>query len=156
MLYRMWSAVYSHSGSRTRVVPGWSNHVKHDKDQSLFWHWIWTEAGRPNSGYIYQIMRTTRHRYHYAVRRCRKQKHQRSKLAEHFHDPKMFWSEAAKNSSADKQLTNIIGNPSGLEAISQLFHKKYKTLYNSVQTSDSDLSNIKNTIVERLHPSEVS
>ena len=67
----------------------------------------------------------------------------------------MFWSEAAKNSSADKQLTNIIGNPSGPEAISQLFHEKYKTLYNIVPTSDSDLSNIKNTLVERLHPSEV-
>ena len=103
-------------------------------------------------------MRTTRHRYHYAVRRCKKQKqkHQRSKLAEHFLDPKMFWSEAAKISSADKQLTNIIGNALGPEAISQLFHEKYKTLYNSVPTSDSDLSNIKNTLVERLHPSEVS
>ena len=41
-----------HSRSRTRVVPGWNDHVKHDKDQSLFWHWIWTEAVRPNSGYI--------------------------------------------------------------------------------------------------------
>ena len=39
-----------HSGSRSRVVPGWNDHVKHDKDQSLFWYWIWTEAGRPNSG----------------------------------------------------------------------------------------------------------
>ena len=68
----------------------------------------------------------------------------------------MFWSEAAKISSADKQLTNIIGNVSGPEAISQLFHEKYKTLYNSVPTSDSDLSNIKNTLGERLHPSEVS
>ena len=29
-----------HSGSGTRVVPGWKDHVKHDKDQSLFWHWI--------------------------------------------------------------------------------------------------------------------
>ena len=100
-------------------MPGWNDHVKHDKNQSLFLHWIWTEAGRPNSGYIYQIMRTTRHRYHYAVRRCRKQKqkHQRSKLAEHLHYPKMFWSEAAKISSSDKQLTNIIGNASGPEAI---------------------------------------
>ena len=44
------------------------------------------------------------------------------------------------------------------EAISQLFHEKYKTLYNinSVPTSNSDLSNIKNTLVERLHLSEVS
>ena len=41
-------------------------------------------------------------------------------------------------------------------AIQPVFHKKYKTLYNSVPTSDSDLSNIKNTLVERLHPSEVS
>ena len=73
-------------------------------------------------------MWTTRHRYHCAVRRCRKQKqkHQRSKLAEHFHDPKMFWSEAVKISSADKQLTNIVGNASGPETISQLFHEKYK------------------------------
>ena len=31
--------------SRTRVVPGWNDHVKHDKDQSLFWHWNWTAAG---------------------------------------------------------------------------------------------------------------
>ena len=68
----------------------------------------------------------------------------------------MFCSEAAKISSADKQLTNIIGNALGPEAISQLFHEKHKTLYNSVPTSDSDLSNIKNTMVERLHPSEVS
>ena len=99
-------------------------------------------------------MRTTRHRYHYAVRRCKmqKQKHQRSKLAEHFHDPKMFWSEAAKILSADKQLTNIIRNALEPEAISQLFHEKYKTLYKS----DSDLSNIKNNIVERWHSSEVS
>ena len=36
------------------------------------------------------------------------------------------------------------------------FMKKYKTLYNSVPTSHSDLSNIKNTLVERLHPSEVA
>ena len=58
--------------------------------------------------------------------------------------------------SANKQLTNIIGDASGPEAIPQLFHEKYQTLYNSVPTSDSDLSNIKNTLVERLHPSEVS
>ena len=42
MLHRMWSAV-------SCLV--WNDHVKHDKDQSLFWHWIWTEAARPNSGY---------------------------------------------------------------------------------------------------------
>ena len=103
---------------------------------------------RPGYTYIYQIMQTTRHRYHYAVRRCRKQKHQRSKLAEHFRYPKFR--------QQTKQSTNIIGNASGPESISQLFHTNCKTLDNSVLTRDSDLSNIKNTLVERLHPSEVS
>ena len=51
---------------------GWSDQLAHKKDRSLLWHWIWCESGKPNSGFIYDIMKRTRHQYHYAIRCCTK------------------------------------------------------------------------------------
>ena len=79
------------SGNNVREVPGWNDEVKQAKDQSLFWHWIWLESGRPNTGHVYAIMKRTRHQYHYSVRRCKlkKQEIQRTKLSENVLDPTM-------------------------------------------------------------------
>ena len=59
-----------------------------------------------------------------------------------------------------RQQTNsepiLLETPRDQKQFHNYFMKKYKTLYNSVPTSDSDLSNIKNTLVKILHPSEVS
>ena len=54
-----------------RPLPGWKDQVKPERVQSLLWHWMWLEAGKPNSDYIFDIMKRTRHQYHYAVRRCK-------------------------------------------------------------------------------------
>ena len=57
-----------------KTIPGWSVNVKHECEQSLFWHWIWSECGKPYSGTIYEIMKRTRHTYHYTVRRLKRNK----------------------------------------------------------------------------------
>ena len=54
-----------------REMLGWSDKVRNAKDQPLFWHWIWQESGRPNTGHVFSIKNRTRHQYHYAVRRCK-------------------------------------------------------------------------------------
>ena len=52
----------------------------------------------------------------------------------------MFWSELLKISSVGKQISGTVGNASGSKEIAQLFHDKYKALYNSkFTTSDDDL-----------------
>ena len=43
-------------------------YIKKRRDRLLFWHWIWCELGKPN------VMKRARHRYHYAVRCCKKSK----------------------------------------------------------------------------------
>ena len=128
------------SGHNGREVPGWNDEVKQAKDQSLFWHSIWFESGRPNTGPVYAIMNRTRHQYHYSVRRCKlkKQEIQRTKLAENVLDPTMFWS-LNKISSVGKQISDTVGNASGTKEIAQLFHDKYKALYNIVSTSEDEL-----------------
>ena len=74
-------------------MPGWKDEVKPEREQSLFWHWMRLEAGKPNAGYIFDIMKRTRHQYHYAVRRCKKNRIniQKQKLAENISDSKQFW-----------------------------------------------------------------
>ena len=29
--------------SRTREVAGWTDHVKPERDRSVFWHWMWLD-----------------------------------------------------------------------------------------------------------------
>ena len=54
-----------------KMIPGWNDLAKQEREQSLFWHWIWCEASRPYNSDIYNIMERTRHTYHYAVRRLK-------------------------------------------------------------------------------------
>ena len=111
-----------------KAIAGWNDHVKQAREQSLLWHFMWQQSGRPNHGHIYQIMKTTRHRYHYSVRWCKKntQQIQRSKLAENIGYSDTFWSEPRKIIPATKQISETVGTAQGSSEISKLFFHKYK------------------------------
>jgi hypothetical protein len=55
-----------------KSVAGWNEVARPIREKSLFWHHIWSEAGRPRCGVLADIMRQTRCRYRYAVRKLRK------------------------------------------------------------------------------------
>ena len=115
---------------------------------SLFWHWVWLEAGKPMTGHVYCIMKRTRHRYHYAVR-CAKRKSTettRTKLAENISNSKDFCQELSKIDAIPKSISNTIDKAVGSEKISDIFLTKYKNLFNSVPTNDTEMTNICSTI----------
>ena len=55
-------------------IPGWSEFVAPLRTQSIFWHNIWSECGKPHDGVIADIMRRARARYHAAIRQVRRDK----------------------------------------------------------------------------------
>ena len=57
---------------KSKTIPGWNEHVERHKQTSQFWHFIWKECGSPPQGEIAQIMRSTRSKYHYAIRYVKK------------------------------------------------------------------------------------
>ena len=65
------NATIPHTRTNDKTMPGWSDKAKGEREDALFWHWIWCEASRPYSGNIYAIMKNTRHKYHYTVRRLK-------------------------------------------------------------------------------------
>ena len=55
-----------------KIIPGWSDTVKPFCDEAKFWDAVWKSAGKPLNNTLHQIMKRTRNRYHYAIRKCKK------------------------------------------------------------------------------------
>ena len=126
------------------LVPGWTDQVEPERDRSVFLHWMWLESGKPNTGFIYQIMKRTRHQYHYAVRRCKcnQLNIQKQRLAENIHNSTNFWREIKKINPANKLSTTIMDNANGDKEITSLLVNKYETLYSSVPTDDNEMNQL--------------
>ena len=94
-------------------------------------------------------MKRTRHQYHYAVRCCKKNQLniQKQKLAENMSSSANFWKELKKISPANKVTTNVMDNAHGDKNVMELLLTKYKTLNNSVPTSDDELQHL-NCIID--------
>ena len=97
-------------------------------------------------------MKKTRHTYHYAVRRLKREKlnMQRTKLADIHSDNNLFWQNIKSLNPANKTVPTSVDGKQGSSEIAKLFRNKYELLYNSVPTSDSVLSSISNEIDDRL------
>ena len=123
---------------RASEVSGWNDQVKPERDRPLFWHWIWLESGKPNTCFVYQIMKRTRHQYHYTVRCCKKNQLniQKQTLAENMSSSTNFWKELKKISPANKVTTNVMDNVHGDKNVMELLLTKlYITVYRLVMMS---------------------
>ena len=56
----------------TSTIPGWQEHVKPFREDSVFWHAVWRSAGCPIQGDLFENMKKSRNSYHYAVRKVKK------------------------------------------------------------------------------------
>ena len=57
---------------RPKVIPGWDTEMDIARNSSLFWHNIWSGCENPDSGIVYNIMKTNRNTYHYKLRKFKK------------------------------------------------------------------------------------
>ena len=55
-----------------KVLAGWNDEVKSFQESAQFWFAVWVSAGRPVNSELHNLMKRTRNRYHFMVRKCRK------------------------------------------------------------------------------------
>ena len=123
-------------------IPGWKDHVEPFQQDSLFWHSVWLSADKPNTGQLFHLMCWSRNKYHFAVRKLRKQAD--NIMAENL-------MEAAQEGETDllKEMKKVKGGKSigqsmpdeidgesDPDDILDKFREVYKTLYNSADTSE--------------------
>ena len=144
------SRVRPDSGS----VPGWREEVAPQREASLFWHSVWLSAGRPNNGQLFEIMKSTRNRYHHALRRVRR-------AADAIKSQKLFeaamWGggdllQELKKTRGGKHTPDLpenVAGASGEDEICQKFRQVYSDLYNSADTSEEMVA-IKKQVEENI------
>jgi hypothetical protein len=133
--------------SKKKRIPYWSDRIKPLKDDAIFWNNIWLQCNKPDNGIIYELMKKTKHAYHYGARKIKRQTEQlrRCKMAEAIHNNRSrdFWSEVKKvNSSNAKCPLNVKDKTNDFD-IASLFAAKYKTLYNSVPSDMLKMENVR-------------
>ena len=94
-------------------LAGWNTYVAPARRDSIFWHKLWVEAGRPPTGVVADIMRRTRRDYHKIVRQLRVYQNQLkrdnflSHSASNFNDG--FWRACRNELSVNVSLPIING-----------------------------------------------
>jgi exonuclease III len=119
-----------HKPSSVRGRAGWDNEINDLKRRAMFWHDMWKENGRPHNGVVADIRRHTRAKYHYAVRRLKKNQDKvaADKLAESLRGKNSteFWKDIKKIKGSGSILPNTMDNVEGKEATCKLFAEKFK------------------------------
>ena len=129
-------------------LPGWNEFVKREKETALFWRSIWINNGSPRQGYVADIMRRTRAKYHYAIRRIKnnsqllKKRAMARSVAEN--NSRQLWEEVRQLRNSKSCVTNCMDKKTGCENIAELFSEKYSELYNSVSYETDQLATITN------------
>ncbi len=93
-------------------VSYWNETVQPLKDDALFWKSIWVSCGKPRESVVAQIMRRTKHKYHYTIRAIKKREDdlRKSLMAESLiyeRNHRNFWAEYKKLEGQSKQKPQI-------------------------------------------------
>lgn len=126
-----------------KIIPGWEEYVKDEKESSLFWHRLWVDNGCPHHGIIASIRRRTRLKYHYAIREARKKEKviRATRMAESLskHNCNEFWNAFNKRKKNNTNVPSEIDNKKDGKGISELFSDKFSELFSSVKYNEEDM-----------------
>ena len=123
------------------AIPGWKEDLEPLRQESLFWHALWQQGGKPNKGHVFEIMKSVRNKYHYAVRKAKK-------LADSVRAELLFQQALLGDTNLLQEMKRIKGDKNyrtttpdhidtanGPEEISELFKGVYKDLFNSAESN---------------------
>jgi exonuclease III len=137
-----------------KCTPGWSQYVENHKQESLYVHSLWKQAGCPNTGELADMRRDTRARYHKAVKLLKHQhnKIRMEKMAEALveNNQRNMWKEVRKIKGKNSYLPSCVDDCMTDEGICNLFAGKYSNIYNSVPYDASEMSDLKSDIATLL------
>ena len=66
------SKTQNETTSKTKKTAGWKDFVEPFQDKAHFWHSVWVSADKPVNTELHRIMKKSRNRFHYQVRKCRR------------------------------------------------------------------------------------
>ena len=119
---------------RRRNIPGWSDEVAPYKDAAYFWWSVWKSAGKPQNTQLHMVMKSTRNKYTYVLRRVKKQADEirKSKFVQDCLEGRITnILQEVKTARRDKvKSAGVIDEQCGLQNIAGHFKEIYSEIYN--------------------------
>ena len=139
------------------VIPRWDEEIQPLKESSLFWHHLWLQCDKPKKGVVYDIMKSSRAKYHLAIRNAKKceQKLKNQMFAESIQNSnyRHLWNEIKRMNRSGGIVSDMVDSKCGDNNICNVFFDKYAKLYQTVPTSADEIYHIQNEIKHRLNTS---
>ena len=119
---------------KSLVIPGWNEYVKPFSDENKFWYAVWVSAGQPQQGSLFDVMRSSKLQYKYAVRRLKRanQKIQNDKFLKGvLEGGANIFTEIKKFRGVSMNCSSRIDGEVGAKNIANRFADIYSQLYNT-------------------------
>ena len=120
-----------HSSPRVsnHQIPGWDRFIKPLKRDACFWHAIWKSCGSPAQGTVAGIRRSTRSRYHRAIRALKRNEElvRFAEMGDRFLQDERngFWTEVKKIKGRSSCTPSMVDGKCTEEEIADAFSTKY-------------------------------
>ena len=129
-------------------IRGWNDFVAPYKEKSIFWNDVWKSAGRPSTGQLANLRRFSRNKYHWAVRKIKREDNEfflnetAGQLAgKSFRE---FWKTIKRIKGTNRISSNVIDGMCNEQDIVNNFKGIYSDLFNSVP--DNEFKTVVNKI----------
>ena len=138
---------------RNRPLPYWNERIAALKEEALENFWIWEISGKPTSGNLFDSMRMSKRRYHYAIRSLKREELnlRNNRMAESLASGRGsdIFKEIKKADSKTRKPTNVDGIFDDQD-IANLFADKNKALYNSVPSEATLIDDIRSSCQSKI------
>ena len=125
---------------------GWNDHADHHFRNSLFWHKVWVENGRPANGIYANLRHITRSEYHKERKFAMKNEDilQSQKMAESLINDTTadFWHNVKKYRPKKRCLPKTVDEAQDPKSISDLFKDKFDQLYNCISYNEVEMRSL--------------
>ena len=140
------------------ITPGWNEYVKPFSDENKFWYSVWVSSGQPQQGSLFNVMRSSKLQYKYAVRRLKRanQKIQNDKFIKGvLNGGTNIFSEIKKFRGKSMNCSSRIDGEVGSKNIANRFADIYSQLYNTHEHGP-DLDQLSRDILAGVDESSIA
>ena len=124
------------------IVPGWNDQVKELHCAARHAYMTWRELGKPRQGDVFTMMKLSRSKFKFALRKCKRDKMTiiADNIAENLckKDSRDFWKDIKHLTNKKVKLPTNIDGVHGDNDIVSMWKQHYAAIFNSVETSSCD------------------
>ena len=124
------------------IVPGWNEQVQELHDAARNAYLTWREIGKPRQGDVFIMMKLSRSKFKYALRKCKRDKETiiADNIAEKLcqKDDRDFWKNIKQMTNKKVKLPTNIDGVHGDNDIVSMWKQHYAAIFNSVENSSCD------------------